>query len=793
MGFSRLKPESMFHRRLLLLGGLVMLGMVAPIAQMSRWTVFHGEGLREQSMSYLSTWRWLPTTRGSILDRKGRVLAVDRPSFDIAVDYRVISGEWAYSQAYRRARRLHRDDWGRMTNAQRRALAEQYEPDFQARLELMWDRFAFMGGVGREELEARKEKVISEVQSLAALVRKNKRAKLEQLALEAGVEVNIKPGELDRPIAEERQAHVLLRQVDDRMAFDFLRQTQDAELEVDEAAAVFPGVSVIDSGTRDYPLDTMTVSVDRRTLPLPIRGEDAATIRVEGVATHVVGWMRSKVYREDNWDEYLRPRSPNLPDGTPDRSIYLEGESVGQTGVERSAEPELRGLRGIQRTKLDTGEVSETPAEPGQDVRLTIDVQLQARVQALLAPELGLTVVQPWHLGPQEGEQATGVPRLGEPLAGSIVVIEISTGDILAMATGPTFSHAMLKLEPEAVFSDRLLMASLNRAISQPYAAGSIVKPLVLCAAINEGKYSPDELIACTGHFYPNQPNMLRCWTEKMFHTTHSIKFGHDLNGKDAIDGSCNIFFYEMGRRLGPRAMVEWFERFGVGMGAEKWRLGLGDEYPGALPRAGRLTTDAAILLGIGQGPIAWTPLHAADAYATLGRAGVRIVPRLRMDAPVRMTDLHLNARGVEQAMAGLAAAVSDNQNGTANHIRVENPATGQLVNEPIFNSTALRGINVWGKSGTADASALMADIDGDGKKEVLRDGDHSWCVFLVGDEGAEGRPKYAVAVVVDYGGSGGRMAGPIANQVVYSLINEGYLTPRGSGTSKDQAMGGGR
>src|SRR5262249_34704803 len=151
-------------------------------------------------------------------------------------------------------------------------------------------------------------------------------------------------------------------------------------------------------------------------------------------------------------------------------------------------------------------------------------------------------------------ELPRGVPRLAEPLAGAAVVIEIATGDILALVTSPTFTHAMVREEPEVVFRDQLMMASVNRAISQPYAAGSIVKPLILCAAVTDGKYSPDERIACTGHYYPNQPNMLQCWIKKQFpqlNTNHSIKFGHDLDGKDAINGSCNIFFYEMGHRLG--------------------------------------------------------------------------------------------------------------------------------------------------------------------------------------------------------------------------------------------------
>jgi penicillin-binding protein 2 len=575
---------------------------------------------------------------------------------------------------------------------------------------------------------------------------------------------------------------VLLRHVDDVTAFEFLRRTVDAEQETEASRGQepMPGVSVIDTGTRDYPLETMEVAVDRSSFPLPLRSDQPLTVKVNGVATHILGWMRHKVYQEDNWDENGQTRPAMLADGTPNRSLYLDGESVGQTGMERGAEAELRGLRGIQRTKLDTGETVVTPARPGKDVTLSIDVGLQARVQALLSNEAGLTVVQPWHVSSDmEDDLHHGIPQLGEPLAGSAVVIDVATGEILAMVTSPTFTRQMLKDEPETVFRDQLMMASLNRAMSQPYAAGSIVKPLILCAAVTEGKYSTTERIPCTGHYYPNQPNMLRCWTEKMFHTNHTIKFGRDLDGRDAIDGSCNIFFFEMGHRLGGEKISEWFTKFGVGSQAERWRLGLGDEYPGTVPDGKKMTNDAAILMGIGQGPMAWTPLHAADAYATLARAGVRIMPKLRKDAPTRMIDLHLDPRGVDQALAGLEAVVADDVNGTANHITVTDPATGLAKREHVFNVMELPGINVWGKSGTADASALVGR-DSAGNKELLRDGDHAWCVFLVGDEGPEGPAKYAVSVVVDYGGSGGRVAGPIANQVARALVAEGYLTPRG-------------
>lgn len=770
MALTRLKPASMFHRRLLLIGGLLGLGMLAPIWRLGSWTLVKGDGLRSQAEEYLVNWQWLPTTRGRILDRQGRVLAQDRPSYNVAVDYRVITGQWAVDQARRRARKLNREEWPKLTRAQRRDLTEQYLPDLEARLENMWTELATLGGISRDELDSRINTVKKTVQASAAAYRKNQLARLENKAIAAGVEDEITPSEYDEPIIEETSPHVLLHDVDDQTAFTFIRLTQGVDVDADDAAAPMPGVTVEYAGTREYPLSELDVVLDRSTFPTPLRSDAPLHLHVKGVGTHVVGWMRRKVFREDN-----AGKSPTTPDGSPDRSYYLDGESIGNAGLERAAESDLRGTRGTRTVKLDTKEKIEIPPVHGSDVQLTLDTDLQAKIQALLSPEAGLTVVQPWHTARhlRDEELPRGVPTVGERLASAVVVLKVDTGEVLALVSSPTFTREELQENPEAVYRDAVMTPAVNRAISLPYAPGSIVKPLVLCGAMTDGKYAPTERIPCTGHFFADKPDMLRCWTEKQFKTTHSALFEHDLDGSDAIMGSCNIFFYEMGRRLGLKGISDWFTKFGVGPDAQRWELGLGYEYDGALPDLARSGPTDGILLGIGQGQIAWTPMHAADAYATIARAGIKMKPRLRADAPVVTTDLHLDPRAVEQAINGLGRAASD-PDGTAHHITVPTPSGDER--EATFNVMKEPGIHVWAKSGTADASALVAPGK-DGRRTVVRDGDHAWCVLLCGDEASGGaRPKYAVAVVVDYGGSGGRVAGPIANQVVRLLLEDGYL-----------------
>src|SRR5437899_1104902 len=165
--------------------------------------------------------------------------------------------------------------------------------------------------------------------------------------------------------------------------------------------------------------------------------------------------------------------------------------------------------------------------------------------------------------------------------------------------------------------------------------------------------------------------------------------------------------------------------------------------------------------MGIGQGPVAWTPLHAAAAYATLARGGIKIAPRLiigeKRPEPV---DINLDPAAVAEALEGLNRAVNEHE-GTGNHLTMEGG-----VEEPIFNAT---GIKIWGKTGTAAASPLIGDPDGEGPRgrEILEAGDHSWFVIMVGKH----EPRYVISVVTDFGGSGGKVSGPICNQIIYALM----------------------
>jgi penicillin-binding protein 2 len=572
------------------------------------------------------------------------------------------------------------------------------------------------------------------------------------------------------PIREQQISHAIINEIEPNAMSQVLAFIAEAENE--PAQAVWQQVSIEPSNRRVYPMEQMTVTVNRSTFPGPLKSDTPATVTVQGVGLHMLGSMR-QIWREDVEGPEGRPfsRKNERDESIIDLGGYLPGDMTGRWGIERAQEWRLRGLRGQRIEQLDSHTEQRIDPKPGRDVRLTIDIELQARITALLSPDLGLMIRQPWH-------EKELVGPVGEPLCGAAVVLDIASGEVLAAVSAPTFSSELLRTDPDAIWKDQRNRPGINRPVGMPYEPGSTLKALVLTAAVTAGEYHLHENIPCTGYLNPpGNPQRYQCWIHKQYSRTH----GDDMAGDRAICESCNIFFYTLGRRLGARQLVQWYRRFGLG---ELTYCGLPDERRGDLPDLSGPTgprdpgfTDAdAVLMGIGQGPVRWTPVQAASAYATLARGGRVIPPAFLIegdDAPDRPEphDLKLDPRGVAMTLKGLHDAVTTRA-GTGHHVN---------FGESSENTFNIENVTLYGKSGTADAAALRQAIDdnGDGLPDrwgqVLRDGDHAWLIALVQRPGSA-RPDYVVVVVVEYAGSGGRVAGPIVNQILYAMRAQGYL-----------------
>lgn len=800
--------RSVFIRRLLLVLGAVGIGLITLAAQSARLTIVEGERLLSEAEAKLVRETWTPTVRGRIRDRMGRVLAFDRPSFDIAVDYDVITGEWAERQAAAWARRSA-DDWSQLDNSQRSALVESLVPAFRDREDRTWALIAQATGMNRTEVDARRLRVRDEVRRLAERVRSiRKERELYDYAGTLGytrAELDRRAQQLDRPdlmndadrlryilaeeitveveddiedsvnqaLREEVIAHVIEPAVPDDVGFMLRRAEAERDPQFDRLP-MYPGLRVLDSGDRAYPLDTIDIEIDRSLYPAPLRRDRPQTVTVKGVARHVLGSVRRGIYREDvdrradaiEGDPELAARATATVGEPRDRGRYFAGDIVGSAGIEQTLEDRLRGLRGLRIERLDDANPVVLEPAPGQDLTLTLDIMLQARIQALLEPAAGLTSVQPWHDNSELVEPTDPLSSLlmpaGTAMDAAAVVIDIESGDLLALVSTPTLARDGSDLpvnEAKRRYELELHRPHINRAIAFPIPPGSIAKALVLCSAHHAGVLETGERISCTGHLYPDRPDMLRCWIFKHYNgVTHDMDLGHAPDAAEALKVSCNVFFYTLGKRLGAEGIAAAYRAFGVG---EDLGLPLPavDGWLGPSNRPEAISEGDAIQMGIGQGTVAWTPVHAADSFATIARGGLRITPRLLADQTPEATDLELDPAVVEAALRGLDLAVNDPR-GTAHSIEYNHETRER------FDIFDVPGVKVWGKTGTATAPPLV--IDG----QVVRRGDHSWFVLLCGRE----RPQYAVAVVVEYGGSGGRVSGPIANQIVNALVAEGYL-----------------
>ncbi|MFW6337093.1 MAG: penicillin-binding transpeptidase domain-containing protein, partial [Phycisphaeraceae bacterium] len=741
----------MFHRRLLLVSAMVALALLTLGVQAARLTTGPDAAERRQlAEDVLKLHEVIETRRGRILDRKGRVLAHDQPGYEVAVDYRVISGQWADEKARGTARDAAGERWHEMSAEARDALVARHREPFEDQVDRLWSDLAGMGRVNREELDQRLNRIRRSVAGLSSHL-----YELWRLRRMQELKEDVTVDEVARPIAEQRLAHAVLRDVgeDTRLLIHSFRQSAAD----DPSLAAWREVEVRKPSQRRYPLETMVIELDRSTLPGPLASDEPIEVEVRGVALHVLGQMRD-VWQQDFVGEHARPRF----DAQHNLSGYRPGDRIGSWGIEASMEPALRGRRGLRVEHLDTKEQDVLSPVTGNNVRLTLDARLQARVRAVLSPEVGLMVSQPWH--GKHGEN-----HRGEPLTGAAVVLDVQNGEVLASVSVPGFSLQQLREEPETIFRDAERTPFLNRAVARPYNPGSTVKPLLFAAAVTEGVQGLHQHVICRGHLQEGHPNRYRCWIFKKYLAQHG-----PLEGPEAIARSCNIFFYTLGQKMGGSRLVEWYRNFGLGQTPQCL---LPEALPGTLPDPGNMHHTDDIFMGIGQGPMDWTVLQAAAAYATLARGGVHLDPTYVIDAdrpsPRQPRRLDLRGDAIEAALLGLEWSANDGSMGTTHHL-------SNLEGRPdIFN---IEDATILAKSGTADPGKrrwidrnVNNEVD-EGEIVPVPDGaDHAWTIALIRPD-ATGQARYAVAVVVEYAGSGGAVAGPIVNQIAHALKAEGYF-----------------
>lgn len=752
---------SMFHRRLLLLALMMIAGGIVLTVRMSYMTVVQANDWRDVAEAGLTVKQFIPTVRGRILDRLGRVLAADAPAYDVAVYYEVISDQWPYKMAKRQARKVYQSGWYDYTPAQREERTAEFIPEYQRQVDDMWQLLAQLGEVTPLEITQVKAGVLSKVARLKSYLWNRWREKAQKESDDP-----VRLADVATDIRDEHEYHPVIFAISPQNRL-YLQQILTQA--IDNKDSIWYRVRLVDSTQRSYPLDELSITIDRSHFPSPLRGGDEPMIQVDttGVGTHLIGNIR-RLWKNDE----LPPFSRKDENGQTivDFAGYQAGDKIGAWGIEKEMEDVLRGERGQREINRESGEVLTRQPVPGKDVTLSVDIQLQARIQALMSRDerVGLMRQQFWHAKDMNEEE------MGKPLNGAAVVLEVATGQVLAAVSVPGYSRVELKEKPSDYWTSnwaKTNMPLIYRPIAMSYPPGSTMKPVILTAAYSAGVLGLGDSITCDGALDMSHPDRNRCWIFKQNPgSSHGPLIGHE-----AICVSCNVFFYTVGQRFGLTRLVSWYDKLGLG---KRTDCGLTPEHAGYLPKldaSGHIANDNlgiqdAIQMGIGQGPVEWTPLQCANVYATLVRDGVSLQPTFIMDPP-HLQESHtikLSAAGLKETLRGMYESVND-IHGSSNHLV-------KLDGEKVFN---IPDVTIRGKTGTATSPARWIDDNGDNKiqaYEVTKNpGDHAWFVGMVYRKNQD-TPSYIVTVIVEYAGSGGAVSGPIANQIFWALRQEGYI-----------------
>lgn len=337
-------------------------------------------------------------------------------------------------------------------------------------------------------------------------------------------------------------------------------------------------------------------------------------------AAHILGYVQAM--SEEDMEKY-RPQDEN--------SGYDYDTKVGRDGVEYTFEDWLHGTNGTARvTRTSSGTITSTvyteDPVPGNHVYLTIDIQLQEAVERIL--ETGIYELQLKR--DEDNAKYTMEGKLDEVRediqGGAIVVVDVKTGEPLAIASYPTFDLSSIIED----YSDLLEAENdplFNRALNGAYEPGSTFKPCTAIAGLTENIINTETQIECTGLFtkYADQGYAPACWIYTQ--TDGQLTHGYD-NVTEAIKDSCNVFFYTVADNLGIRKLMEYAKNFGLG---ESTGIELSETTGNMANPDNHLNYDVdswvdgdTVQAGIGQSDSMFTPLQLAEYCAAIANGGTR-------------------------------------------------------------------------------------------------------------------------------------------------------------------------
>ena len=414
---------------------------------------------------------------------------------------------------------------------------------------------------------------------------------------------------------------------------------------------------------------------------------------------------------------------------------YVPGLKVGKVGLEKSLEKKLIGENDVQRYEVNAygkkiNQIDFKKGLKGNDFKLTIDIEIQKLCSELLTDK-----------------------------AGSICVMDIYTGEIIAMQSSPSFNPNLflfgISTDDWQLIRNNPLKPLVNKSISGKYSPGSTIKPLVALSALENKIINPNFTVKCNGKI-EMYGQTYHCWKDK----------GHGfVNLNNAIKQSCDIYFYEIARKLGVDKLSETAINFGLGQKL----LGnvFGNEKKGLIPSTkwkknnlgkGWLLGETMIT-GIGQGYIQTTPLQLCLMTAQIANGGYKISPKIVVDkknekfSSNHFKPLFYNSKNIKIIQKAMFSSTNEVY-GTSYRSRIDNPK-----------------YQFAGKTGTSQVKKIT---ERDRKLDLktfqipYNERDHALYVAF----GPYKNPRYATSIIIEHGGSGSSAAAPIAKKLFKLIID---------------------
>ncbi|MDG1021626.1 MAG: penicillin-binding protein 2 [Emcibacteraceae bacterium] len=433
------------------------------------------------------------------------------------------------------------------------------------------------------------------------------------------------------------------------------------------------------------------------------------------LAAHIIGYVGSVSEEELTGDPLLE-----MPDF-----------KIGKNGIERILDEKLRGSAGSSQVEVNVlgrmiRELSRQDSTPGDAARLTIDIEMQKFVSN----------------------------RVRDESAG-VVVMDIHSGEILAIASTPSFdpndfNNGISQVKWDALRND-IRKPLINKPVSGQYSPGSTFKMIVALAALEDGLVTPEETKACY-YRYPFGDRVFHCWNRN----------GHGkINIVQALAQSCDVYFYRLARELGIDKIHDMAARFGIG---ERFNIGIMSEAKGINPNGDwkygavgeRWQGGDTINVGIGQGYVSTTALQLAVMTSRMANGGKMVTPKIYFDEENNNLpqDMGISSENLNIVLKGMEDAYN-HRRGTGFAHRLRN-----------------KDYKLGGKSGTTQVRGISAAqrqsgvIDNKDKEWIARD--HGLFVAY----GPVENPKYAVSVLIEHGG-GGSAAAPVARDILEFAIDQ--------------------